>query len=315
MRCPILIGRPSRAALIADAVRGLSRGRGAAIVVTGEAGIGKTRLAEHIRVAAADARLPSVTGRALPDPLGSALRPVAELILAVTRDRPPPADAELAPYVQVLAALVPHWREPGWSAPAEHILVTAEAVLRILRWATDGAGVVAILEDLHWADAATLAVTRYLVDHASEIPVVILASVRTGEGRDDVTEVLRAGGAQVRLLGRLLDDESRDMARACAGPGPAGDDAWRRHRRRGPCRRGPAAPGRGPAGGWRPGRAAAAIRCHRESAAGPARRTAAAGARRGGRAGPFFDWRLLAPATGVSADIVTATLHRGQRCS
>ena len=203
MRCPILVGRQQPAAYIADAVGGLRRhGRAATLVVAGEPGVGKTRLCEHTREVAARAGLRSVTGRALPGRLDSLLRPIAEVILDVTRGQTAPGDTELAPYVQVLAAIVPQWRTAGWSAVAEHPLVMAEAVLRVLRWATDGAGVIVILEDLHWADDKSLAVTRYLVDHAGDIPAVIVVTARAGGGREDVTAVLEAGGAAVLSLGR-----------------------------------------------------------------------------------------------------------------
>ena len=225
MRCPILIGREEPAALIAGAVNRLAgSGRGGALVVTGEAGVGKSRLAGHMSAVAARAGVRVVTGRALPAGISGPLGPVAEIIMAVTRDRPAPSDPDLAPYLAVLASVVPHWREPGRPAPAEPVLVTAEAVLRVLRWATQGAGVVVILEDLHWADDATLAVTRYLADHADEVPVVVLATVRAGDGRDDVPAVLGAAGAQVCPIGRLTDDEVRAMVAACTGPGPPGQD-------------------------------------------------------------------------------------------
>jgi predicted ATPase len=187
VRCPILIGREEPAALLAGAVRRLAGSRrGAALVLAGEAGIGKSRLAEHMGACAGRAGIRVVTGRALPGGIGGILAPVAEVVLEVTRDRSAPAaaDPELAPYRAVLASVVPHWREPGWSAPAEPIVVTAEAVLRVLRWATEGAGVVVILENLHWADDTTLAVARYLADHADEVPLALLATVRTGDGRD-----------------------------------------------------------------------------------------------------------------------------------
>ena len=134
MRCPILIGRDEPAGLIAAAVRRLSRpGLGSALVVTGEAGIGKSRLAGHMSAAAAQGGVLVVTGRAMPAGIGGPLGPVAEVILAATRGRPAPVGEDLAPYLAVLASLVPHWRPPGWSAPAEPVLVTAEAVLRVLR--------------------------------------------------------------------------------------------------------------------------------------------------------------------------------------
>ena len=84
-----------------------------------------------------------------------------------------------------------------------------------------------ILEDLHWADDATLAVTRYLVDHASEVPALVFGTIRTGEGRENVRALLEAAGAQVCPIGRLTQDQARDMARACAGAGgsePSLDD-------------------------------------------------------------------------------------------
>ncbi len=209
--------------LIADAIRRLRSGNGAALVVVGEAGVGKTRLAEYLGDAAVAAGLGVVHGRALPEGLGGSLRPVAEMLLELTRDRTVPGDADVAPYVTVLASLVPHWRDPGWSAPAEPVVVMAEAVLRVLQWATGGAGIVVILEDLHWADDATLAVTRYLIDHASEVPVLVFGTIRTGEGRADARALLEAGGAQICPIGRLTDDEAREMATACAAAGsPAG---------------------------------------------------------------------------------------------
>ncbi|MGO8889740.1 MAG: ATP-binding protein [Streptosporangiaceae bacterium] len=225
VRCPILIGREEPAALIAGAVNRLAgAGHGGALVVTGEAGVGKSRLAAHMSAVAARAGVQVATGRALPAGIGGPLGPVAEIIMAVTRDRPAPSDPDLAPYRAVLASVVPHWREPGWAAPAEPVLVTAEAVLRMLRWATHGAGAVVILEDLHWADDATLAVTRYLADHADEVPVALLATVRAGDGRDDVPAVLEAAGARVCPIGRLTDDEARAMVAACTGPGLAAED-------------------------------------------------------------------------------------------
>ena len=234
--------------------------------MTGEAGVGKSRLAAHMSAVAARAGVQVVTGRALPAGIGGPLGPVAEIIMAVTRDRPAPSDPDLAPYPAVLASVVPHWREPGRPAPAEPVLVTAEAVLRVLRWATQGAGAVVILEDLHWADDATLAVTRYLADHADEVPVALLATVRAGDGRDDVPAVLGAAGAQVCPIGRLTDDEVRAMVAACSRSGVGGGGHGHgggARRRRAP------APGRGPAGHRRPGRPSAEVRGHRAGPADP----------------------------------------------
>ncbi len=82
MRCPILIGREEPAALIAGAVSRLAGpGRGGALVVTGEAGIGKSRLAGHMSDLAARAGVRVVTGRALPAGIGGPLGPVCEVVM------------------------------------------------------------------------------------------------------------------------------------------------------------------------------------------------------------------------------------------
>ena len=111
MRCPILVGREGPVSLIAGAVRRLRHDSGAgALVVVGEAGVGKTRLAEYLDDTATRAGIRVVHGRALPDGLGGPLRPIAEMLLELTRDSAAPEDTGLAPYVPVLASLVPHWR-------------------------------------------------------------------------------------------------------------------------------------------------------------------------------------------------------------
>jgi len=311
VRCPTLIGREEPAALLAGAIRRLSGPRpGSALVLAGEAGIGKSRLAEHMSAGAARAGIRVVTGRALPGGIGGVLAPVAEVVLEVTRNRPVPAaaDAELAPYRAVLASVVPHWREPGWSAPAEPIVVTAEAVLRVLRWATEGAGVVVILEDLHWADDATLAVARYLADHADEVPVALLATVRTGDGRDDVVALLGAAGAQVSQLGRLTSGEAAAMVAACAGrDGPPADQvAALVHAAEGLPLLVEDLLATGDLGGLPP-RFADTVRA-RLARLEPGQRSVLDAAALLGRR---FDWRLLAATAGRRGEAVAAALHRG----
>ncbi len=312
VRCPILIGQQGPAALIAGALTRLAgSGRGGALVITGEAGIGKSRLVGHMSAVGARAGVRVVTGRALPAGVGGPLGPVAEVIMAVTRDYPAPSDPDLAPYLAVLASVVPPWREPGRPPPAEPVLVTAEAVLRVLRWATQGAGVVVILEDLHWADDATLAVARYLADHADEVPVVVLATVRPGDGRDDVSAVLGAAGAQVCPVGRLTDEEVRAMVAACTGPGPPGQDTAE-GMVEAVVRAAEGLPllvedllATGDLGAL-PSRFADTVRVRLTRLRARERLVIQAAALLGRR----FDWRLLALAAGVPEDVAAAALHR-----
>jgi DNA-binding CsgD family transcriptional regulator len=61
-------------------------------------------------------------------------------------------------------------------------VILAEAVLRLLSVAGRDSGCVVVLEDLHDADAETLAVVEYLIDNLTDQPVLLLASLRPEAG-------------------------------------------------------------------------------------------------------------------------------------
>jgi len=149
---------------------------GAVVVVTGEAGIGKTRFAQ-----------------ALADTLGIALRvqalrgddrvPYALLARMLRAARPPAADLPAWARGE-LARVAPEWGE----APAGPLLPLRLA--QAARLALHGhAGL--LLDDLHAADAATLELLPLL---ASE-PMRCLLAARSGELPHSLAEWMRSGGA------------------------------------------------------------------------------------------------------------------------
>lgn len=178
MRCPVLIGRAEGVGILSDAIARLSRGLGSTALLVGEAGIGKTRLVEFAALTARRAGAPTLIGRAVPEQATSPLRPVAEALLELTRDRPPPAGEAFAPYVPLLATLLPHWRSAGWRPPEEPPLVMAEAVFQALSQLCPKSGALVVFEDLHWADDGTLSIIRFLADHIGHVPVALLATGR-----------------------------------------------------------------------------------------------------------------------------------------
>lgn len=56
-------------------------------------------------------------------------------------------------------------------------LATTETVLRLL----GAVGGLAVLEDLHWAGADTLAVVEYLANNIVDVPCVLVATLRAEE--------------------------------------------------------------------------------------------------------------------------------------
>ena len=127
-------------------------GRGAAILVAGEAGIGKTRLAAELARRARDGGFATLLGRSI-DLVGTELpyQPFADALRPLGGPRPAaaPAGSQLRVFEETLARLADH-------AAAAPVLL--------------------VLEDLHWADTSTLDLVVFLAHNLAERPVVLLAT-------------------------------------------------------------------------------------------------------------------------------------------
>lgn len=178
VRSPDVVGRDAEVAWLNDGVRAAAAGRGRAVFVVGEAGYGKSRLVDEVTAEARRRGGVVLVGRATERAAG-ALRPVREALLGAARAGLAPAGPALDPFRPVLGALVPDWA--SGSAPEEVAeLDVGEAVVRFLRSAgADGPAVLA-LEDLHWADDATLAVVEYVAEHAGDAGALVVVTCRPG---------------------------------------------------------------------------------------------------------------------------------------
>lgn len=145
-----MVGRGDALARLTGA---LDRPGTSVVLVAGDAGIGKTRLVrELLDVVPADRR--TLTGQADP---GSAGRPFA-LVADVVADRLGPADERVAALAQ---------RGDGAPGPDGARSATIERVDRAVELVREAAGdgpAVVVLDDLHWADAESVAVFDALAD-------------------------------------------------------------------------------------------------------------------------------------------------------
>jgi DNA-binding CsgD family transcriptional regulator len=210
---PVLVGRDAEIRALELALEDARSARRGLIVMSGEAGAGKSRLVGEFAARARDRGGLAVVGTA-PVPAGRVRLPYAALTQAL-RGLVRSIDARLLDAVlgaarEDLASLLP---ELG-SAPApsvddpfggarlpEAMLVTFEAV------AARRAPLMIALEDLHWADAATLATTTFLCGSLVDAPVVLVLTYRSEalHAEDDLAAFL-AG------IGRLADVERLDLA-------------------------------------------------------------------------------------------------------
>jgi DNA-binding CsgD family transcriptional regulator len=215
--CPVLVGRDEEARRLRAALAAAGAGRGSAVFLAGEAGIGKSRLVREIARAAGDSGLTVLAGRAVAGGAPTPFRPFAEALTSAARTGRLPASEELGPFRPVLGRLIPEWR-PSQPAPGEESPVfLGEAVLRLLRALAPQAGCVLVLEDLHWADQETLALLEYLADNLTAERVLCLVTLREegGEAAALASALAARGSATVLSLGRLDPAAMADMTRAC----------------------------------------------------------------------------------------------------
>ena len=215
---PDIVGRDGELAFLRAVLADGARGQGAAVFVVGEPGLGKTRLVREVaRVASAQVVL---RGRATSR--SAQFRPLTEALAALFRRRGVPDAPELAPYLPALSRLVPEWRAHRVPGPDDSVVVLAEAVLRLLRWLGAGHGCLLALDDLHEADADTLAVVDYLADNVAGEPVVLIGTARPDPGPaiDLVRAARRRGVAAVAELSHLDDAQVRVLVAGCLGLDP-----------------------------------------------------------------------------------------------
>ncbi len=175
-RPPPIVGRQAELARLADLLDDAESAAGGFAVITGEAGIGKSRLVTEWTAFARRRGFVVLAGRAIEG--GGSLRPLAQALMEAVRDRALPESDELRPFRAALSRVL-----PGFAAgePIDSIVdptvVLGEGVLRLLR-SVGGSGTVLLLEDLHWADPDTVALLEYLSGALSTSPIVVAVTVR-----------------------------------------------------------------------------------------------------------------------------------------
>lgn len=217
--CKELIGRDDALEAARGALDGTLSGSGRLVFVTGEAGVGKSRLTREIVVSAREKGFHVLFGRAVPTEVPVPFRPIVVALLSHFRSQGLPDVPELDAYRSALGRLLPEWRVPGDVAP-EPIVVLAEALVRLLRVVAGSTGCLLVLEDLHWADAETLAVLEYFADAVGSEPVMCVGTVRTDEtspARQLMNTLEASRSATVVELKPLLNGELERMASACLG--------------------------------------------------------------------------------------------------
>ncbi|EFH86191.1 ATP-binding protein [Ktedonobacter racemifer] len=184
-----LIGRSSAFTRLVSCYQQVRQGQPQAVLLTGEAGIGKTRLMSEFVAWARAQGAEVLRGQAFE--LGGRL-PYQSLVDALR----PRLEAENAPedllddlWLAELSCLLPELRVryPDLTSPTQDKLVArlrlCEAVARLLQALSKRVPLVLVLDDLHWLDVASFDLVRYLghcwKDHGSR--VLLLCTIRSDQ--------------------------------------------------------------------------------------------------------------------------------------
>ncbi|WP_066367103.1 ATP-binding protein [Herbidospora mongoliensis] len=187
-----MVGRTAELATVRGMVDGVRRGRGGVLLISGESGIGKTRLLREAADQARKAGLAVASGRAVEG--GATYRPLAEA---------------LGKWHEAW----PGCPEPVVNPAVDPALVICGEVLKLLRAGGGERGCLLVLDDLHWADGDTLAVLDYLTGAFLDEPILVVASVCDDEAVPGVlTRMMRRDEVTTLRLGRLTAAEVAGLA-------------------------------------------------------------------------------------------------------
>ena len=207
-----MVGRARELVAIDRALHAAAAGHGGLLLVSGEAGIGKSRLLAECARRARGMGMAVLSGRAVPHT--GPFRAVAEALVPVA----PPAlaaDPRLLVYRSALGQLL-----PGWPVDAvadrrlvDPVVLLGEAVLELLGVVATPVGAVVILDDLHWADPDTTALLGYLGGRLAAARVLLLGAARDEVGGTRVADLRGHGNARILPLPRLTAAEIATLAR------------------------------------------------------------------------------------------------------
>ena len=225
-----LTGREEELALLRSSWERTVRGQQQVAVVTGEPGLGKTRLV--VEFARSIARHATVfMGRCDREAL-VAYAPWVTILQRMIRTTPAPALRQHLAAIEAgseLAQIVPeigtriHIGAPGSATPDGRRFRLFEAVSQLLAAASQGAPVLLVVDDLHWADRSSLLLLRHLIRSTRLAAICMVITHRndvpewSSEFRD-LVESLRREHTPTRIaLHRLSDDDVREMIEEWTG--------------------------------------------------------------------------------------------------
>lgn len=212
---PAFIGRGRELATLEALLADARAGKPSFALVLGEPGIGKTRTVQELAGSARTAGIHVLWSTCFEDdprPFAPWVR-VADQIVALTdpgelADRLGAAAAAAATVIPRLAEALPHLSPLAPLAPTEARFRVYDALARLVAGAVHGEATLVVLDDLQWADAASLELLAYIARTLEEEPLLLVGTAREvgldhplGHALADVERRLTVHRLRLRALG------------------------------------------------------------------------------------------------------------------
>src|SRR5215472_17777246 len=192
-----LVGRDDEMATLVGLMKDVAAGRGRSVLIEGEPGIGKSALVQAALAEAAGLGCQVFWGAG--DELGQAL-PLVPLLDAF-RVRGPSANPRRKTIVGLLRG------EIGSDRGTDITAVLMEQLLALVADQCQAQPTIVIVDDLQWADQASIVVWGRLARSVSHAALMLVGIMRPVPQRDDLRALQRAVQNTVRLkLTALTDD-------------------------------------------------------------------------------------------------------------
>jgi predicted ATPase len=210
------VNRQQETTLLRGLVNRARYGQGAVVLLGGSMGVGKTRLATEVAAYAAAQGFLALLGHCYEREEPCPYLPFAEILETALAQAPSPQEfrqwlgdtaAELALILPRLRRLFPDILPPPGLPPQQLQCSLFQSLTECLARVSRQTPLFLILDDLQWADEATLALVHYLATRVGQLPVVIVGTYRDSTLDTNpvlvrtLEELLRLGLRPLKLAG------------------------------------------------------------------------------------------------------------------
>ena len=182
--CPVLIGRVSDLLSLHSLIDQTKNGEGGVVLISGEAGIGKSRMVAEAKSYAAGQEFLLLQGNCFPADIACPYAPLLDLLRALHASYPPtPLAASLENLARDIFPLLPELvpertvQLSGLEPEQEKRRLFAVLANFFIQLSTSSP-MLLIIEDAHWSDSTSLDLLHYLARRLASHPILLLVTYR-----------------------------------------------------------------------------------------------------------------------------------------